>query len=1429
MTTKKTTHASFLLLLAPACADVPSETVGLAVQAELSSSRTVASPIVRVYDKSADVCSSPVSSLTKKRISAWDGSYIEMLIADEYVKCVSEVVGLEPKMPNGAVLEHLALSDRYSPDSPMSRIEGFITQGSCARTEYAIDSVTKTMVFPTAALEWAYRRTDPECNRQNLDEVPIAAIELPETDTSSSAPIANFLANVSKVENFSWVSGANSTIPRAFGYLYSSNVGLCFAKRLNQMLEESETFTTTTQEHLMLLGLAHEQAETSMMRLGQLLKLSARPIEETPTSNASTLAEGALLRRWFEHQPDQVNVTRKNFLSALRLTNVTSTTLATYLERQAGARWTTVSGADAFSRDWGPGSARSRLLNLVYGGGVLTDLWGDSQWLSSSPKWFTEVTSASEDPQVTVLMNLARNNDALFIRSTPGTTPPELDAASAEALYTETELGLRARECTSTNAELCTKAALRPSLPPISSASDYLLYRYYRVTLEHAKSLVGALFDSAVRHDLLTGGAQTNGSFHLTGAHVYKAPSGYSGSTDGWIKLDPKTVLVPYNYADRAQFGESILSPFTPTWDWFGASTKSEGMGYVTQGAEVGVVPALAFAREVLVQETESGRVTNTAIATDITASLSELERLIGKRSVIVRTDSIDLIEPVGIPPVQLTSPVVSAVKPGLRTAAIDASFVGPNGVKRSSLDAVNGVNPARQSTTGTLRRSSWDTGLVTEDTSSLLRWGTGSNSTYLFLGINYANRFQGYPSGTIIEEGWFVDLIQRVTEVQETDWSRPRWDGFGLPSRWVPPADASLMGGNAGEESYQYLLRSAKTAAEEATSAVKTAIDNMVAEAQDDAALQQAETKASAIASLETSALCGSSTDCRLEKLTVQFGLTDGHLLCSEVEAAGQQTCEEFLRNYKSRLPTVYLPAVVVSALAKDEPFSAADWSGSELQRVLIRIWNAARLVHEARDQAERLAVAAGAEVASAAAGVTTAEDAFAATNANIDAGIKNLNVEQNTDFVGVHADMAEADSHLAAAAERMLLHCGADFAFSDGWPSDLENAIESAKDKFELCKKQPSACFISGEGSNVLVKAGDYCKDEGLNYLDALASWSATMDTARLKLDALLDVSSTNALEAAALGAASTEAASKLVAARRQEASQRQSTLVELGAHWNVLQQTVGELALAMAELDQLVLRAGQAASRGSLEKSLAQSNYDTNASLRRKYRSYDMWRARALLESARRLAVAARRSIEARFVVDLSTLNADQAFVASPSTWADEVFESDLNAPEVVGLTQAPKVEGAIYPNKLIDYVGNLERFVQGYTITYPTSVSLPDTEVITFGGPDQVEFVSRTNVEGMSTDSKGWRFYCPTSNTWIAHPGTGQYPIVNRLATACNGSAPTLAKLGFWLDPWGSLNGAWTRPVYSDRHNVRWRRLAINLVGTGYGIARSQRTQ
>ena len=59
----------------------------------------------------------------------------------------------------------------------------------------------------------------------------------------------------------------------------------------------------------------------------------------------------------------------------------------------------------------------------------------------------------------------------------------------------------------------------------------------------------------------------------------------------------------------------------------------------------------------------------------------------------------------------------------------------------------------------------------------------------------------------------------------------------------------------------------------------------------------------------------------------------------------------------------------------------------------------------------------------------------------------------------------------------------------------------------------------------------------------------------------------------------------------------------------------------------------------------------------------RGYDLWRAKALVESSRRYSLAARRATEARYVVDLSELDKDEAFVASPKVWADEIYGYDL----------------------------------------------------------------------------------------------------------------------------------------------------------------------
>jgi hypothetical protein len=201
---------------------------------------------------------------------------------------------------------------------------------------------------------------------------------------------------------------------------------------------------------------------------------------------------------------------------------------------------------------------------------------------------------------------------------------------------------------------------------------------------------------------------------------------------------------------------------------------------------------------------------------------------------------------------------------------------------------------------------------------------------------------------------------------------------------------------------------------------------------------------------------------------------------------------------------------------------------------------------------------------------------------------------------------------------------------------------------------------------------------------------------------------------------------------------------------------------------------------------------------------------------------MSVAARRAIEARFVVDLSALDASQVFVEAPSLWADEVYDSDLNAPAAVGLSRSPTIEGAVFPNKLLDYVGNLERFVQGYTVSYPTSVASPDTEVLSIPGPDLRLSHDESDgpVEYVDAQSGGWQFSCSKEEaTWFGHPGAAEHPLVSKLDAACDGAAPVRARYAFHLDPWARYQDNIATAGFKERHNVRWRRLAVNLVGTG----------
>ena len=213
-----------------------------------------------------------------------------------------------------------------------------------------------------------------------------------------------------------------------------------------------------------------------------------------------------------------------------------------------------------------------------------------------------------------------------------------------------------------------------------------------------------------------------------------------------------------------------------------------------------------------------------------------------------------------------------------------------------------------------------------------------------------------------------------------------------------------------------------------------------------------------------------------------------------------------------------------------------------------------------------------------------------------------------------------------------------------------------------------------------------------------------------------------------------------------------------------------------------------------------------------------SYDVWRAQALLDAARIAAVAARRTIEAHFAVDLSTLATPEAFVAAPSTWSDEVYAYDLDMPAAVGLDVGQSSGDGVYANRVTDYVENLARFVNGFAVQRPSAASTADSEVLTLAGPlGLVTSQPRPPSASLDGASAQWTYECPTVNgpAWVGLP-SDRVP-----GHACGTLAPmpSRARVTFALDPWGRVNGDVANPPFAQRYNARWTKLAVNLVGSG----------
>jgi hypothetical protein len=259
-----------------------------------------------------------------------------------------------------------------------------------------------------------------------------------------------------------------------------------------------------------------------------------------------------------------------------------------------------------------------------------------------------------------------------------------------------------------------------------------------------------------------------------------------------------------------------------------------------------------------------------------------------------------------------------------------------------------------------------------------------------------------------------------------------------------------------------------------------------------------------------------------------------------------------------------------------------------------------------------------------------------------------------------------------------------------------------------------------------------------------------------------------------------------------------------------------SVAAIVQSGATVESLLAKTTLADRQAQLEQQLTQSTLQTSTGIYRMYRSSDMWRAKALIDSARTYALAARRAIEARYVVDLSRMSDPEPFVASPSIWADQVYTYDLNMPAAVGLNVSAPSSGTVYSNQVADYVSNLQSFISGYAAKRPAAVASNELDLVTLPGMAPEVICTPGDTSCTPVPAPGpWAVHCPGANAWT----TGSVDTVCGNDSKGNPISPDEVRLDFSLDPWGRVNGGITNSPFVDRYNSRWGNLALNFVGTG----------
>jgi hypothetical protein len=618
---------------------------------------------------------------------------------------------------------------------------------------------------------------------------------------------------------------------------------------------------------------------------------------------------------------------------------------------------------------------------------------------------------------------------------------------------------------------------------------------------------------------------------------------------------------------------------------------------------------------------------------------------------------------------------------------------------------------------------------------------------------------------------GAFGERIERVWGRDSRDWSRPAVDAFDNLTDWVPPLDPQLVGTSASSNSAQHYLARATAAADVAREATNTAFQTLLQSANDAQAKEIQARRSKEVEALEQKNLCGSEPSCDVQ--TVGYRLDLGaepacdpariQSAADEVDKKAEQLACTLNAAWKASTVELVVLAEVSETLRNG--VATRRFEGGKLQSVVARQVAAVTRLKAAYDETKQA-------VELAKASLETARATLKAAEARRDQSWWN----KCTEWVSNVAVTAVA---IVAAVAAAPVTGGASVAALVAYAAAKREAFKA------------TAQFLAAVAMEV-VQSSDgesaYWRTVRANYGVEVAS-----------------------------------AYERILAAQSA-----------VGASVGRLSVAFADYASVVAEADRAQAESKLVVARQNLEAELAVAGLQTSVGLYRRYHTYDVWRARAALENARREALTARRAIEARYVVDLSRMDAAEPYVAAPSSWADEIYDYDLSMPAAVGLSIGTPIPGGVYPYKIGDYVANLSSFVNGYPVSRPTAVNRREDDVITLEGPDQ-RVAGSTTVRTPAAAAL-WIARCegtgPTAGSTLVCAGAStsgwcSIPDARSAAAACDALtgtttrtvnvAPKALRARFQMDAWGRRAG--TATDTPNRHNVRWSRFAVNLVGTG----------